>query len=389
MDSRTIERVAAAWLARRERDDWGDADRRALEAWLAGSTAHRVALLRLEAAWAQAGRLQALAAGLPGGEVPVRGQWSSWLGGTEDEPARTNGAEGEPARLAGAAITPPDLRTVAFASRARRSPAGRALPGQAGVAGPARSARASGTGWRHALAAGALAVVAGLGWSAWQLGGRDQASYATAVGEVREVDLADGSRATLSSDSRLEVRMDRGARHVALVQGEAFFDVAHDTGRPFVVEAAGRRVVAVGTRYAVRRDADALRVVVTEGRVRLEGGPGGDGRAQPMALLPAGSVATAGRNGVLVRSLPLEDARRYLQWRDGFLAFDDAPLAQAAAEFNRFNARRLELADPAVAQLRIGGNFRWSNLDGFVGLLEQGFPVRAERHPDRIVLHSR
>jgi transmembrane sensor len=156
-----------------------------------------------------------------------------------------------------------------------------------------------------------------------------------------------------------------------------------------VVEAAGRRAVAVGTRYAVRRDADGVRVVVTGGRVRLEGEPGADGHAAPVALLPAGSLATAGRNGVLVRSLPLADVQRYLGWRDGFLAFDDLPLAQAAGEFNRFNARRLELADPAVAQLRVGGNFRWSNVEGFVGLLEQGFPVRAERHPDRIVLHSR
>ena len=114
------------------------------------------------------------------------------------------------------------------------------------------------------------------------------------------------------------------------------------------------------------------------------------GRADVLGWqLPAGSVATAGRNGVLVRSLPVAEAERYLEWRDGFLTFDDTSLAEAAAEFNRFNTRKLELGDAAVADLRVGGNFRWSNAEGFAHLLEQGFPVRAERRADRIVLYSR
>ena len=140
---------------------------------------------------------------------------------------------------------------------------------------------------------------------------------------------------------------------------------------------------------ADRRDPEEIRVVVTEGKVRLESRAGPDGAAQPVSLLPAGSVATAGRNGVLVRSLPLAEAERYLEWRDGFLTFDDTSLADAAAEFNRFNTRKLELGDATVADLRVGGNFRWSNAEGFAHLLEQGFPVRAERHADRIVLRTR
>ena len=375
-DSRTTERVAAHWLARRDEEGWSAQDEAALQAWLAERTAHRVAFLRLHAAWAEAARLRALAAGQPADAVPGRGSWPAWGGGgrTAARQAARGVAvpEHAPGPLAPASVarrSAPDLAALAFAPRPR-SPA---VPR-----------------WRAGVAmASVLAIAGGLGWSAWQLGGRDQSSHASALGQVLEVALADGSRATLSSDSRLEVRMDRGERHVSITRGEAFFEVAHDARRPFVVEADGHRAVAVGTRYAVRRDADTLRVVVTEGRVRLESAPEPDGTARPVALLPAGSVATAGRNGVLVRSLPLEEVRRYTDWREGFLAFDDVSLAQAAGEFNRFNARRLELADPALAELRIGGNFRWANLDGFVGLLEQGFPVRAERHPDRIVLHAR
>lgn len=359
-DSRRIERAAAEWLARRDSDDWSEPDQHALQAWLDARITHRVAFLRLESAWREAGRLQALAAGWPEGVLPPRGQWTSR---TTSETVPHAPERDEKPRIA-----PPDLRELNFALRKREN-----------------------TGHRGRAIAAVLALVAlgSLAWSGWQLGGRQQARYASDVGEVRSVTMADGSTATLSSDSQLQVLMTRGERHIALVRGEAFFDVAHDTRRPFIVEAESRRVRAVGTRFSVRRDADALRVVVTQGKVRLDGAPGADGRSQPAALLPAGSVATANRNGVLVRSLPLAEAERYLEWRSGYLSFDDASLSLVAAEFNRFNRRKLEVADPAIADLRVGGNFRWDNADGFASLLEQGFPVRIERRPDRIVLHAR
>lgn len=350
IDSRQIEQRAADWLVRRDAEDWSRHEQQALEDWLSESARHKVAFLRLESAWTEAGRLQALAAGLPAGTLPRR-------------TAHAVSGDGP--------NTLPDLRDFTFTPRHT-------------------DARPRRSGWRHGLAATlAMLALGSAAWGGWQLTGREQASYASAVGQLQTVTLPDGSTATLSSDSRLHVRLSRGERHVALVQGEAFFDVARDTRRPFVVETEGRRVAAVGTRFSVRRDTDAVRVVVTEGKVRLESRAGRDGRAQPVALLPAGSIATAGRNGVLVRSLPVADAERYLEWREGFLTFDDASLADAAAEFNRFNTRKLELGDAAVADLRVGGNFRWSNADGFAHLLEQGFPVRAERHADRIVLHSR
>ncbi len=345
-----IEQAAAEWLARRAAGAWSGQDQRALQAWLDERTTHRVAFLRLESAWREAGRLQALAAGRPGGRVPPRGQWG----------VRALPGDARPPLAA------PDLRGVSFAPRS--------LP---------QVSR-----WGRGIAAAAVVVAAGsLAWGGWQASGRSTASHASGMGQVVDVALDDGSRVVLSSDSRLDVRMSRGERHVVLLHGEAIFDVAHDARRPFVVEAEGREVRAIGTRFSVRRDADALRVVVTEGKVRLDGAPAADGRVPPAALLPAGSVATAGRNGVLVRSLPLAEAERYLEWRDGFLAFDDTPLAEAVAEFNRYNARKLELGDAAVGRLRVGGNFRWSNADAFASLLELGFPVRAERHADRIVLH--
>lgn len=337
-NSGRIEEEAARWLARRDGGAWADRDQSAFDAWLAASTAHRVAFLRLESGWAECARLRALGAGVPPGSVPARGQWHGDL--------------------------PLALETAPAASR------------------PFRRAR---------LAAVFAVLVVGMtiafGWRAYFAG--DEASYSTSAGELRTVALADGSSATMGPGSTIEVRFSRRGRDVALARGEVFFTVAHDTRRPFTVAIGARRAVAVGTRFAVRNDPDEMRIVVTEGAVRLElQGPRTDGPA-PNTLLTAGSVATAHGNSVFVRTGSVAEAERALAWRNGYLSFHDTPLAAAVAEFNRYGARPLVIADAAVGQIRIGGNFRWSNADAFARLLEEGFGIRVERQGDRIVLHSR
>lgn len=348
MDSRWIEARAAAWLARRDRGDWTDARQARLDAWLAAATAHRVAFLRLQAAWQESGRLQALGAGQRDGQVPERGRWQG-LGGRVVAPA---------------ASAAPDLRGLRFAPRPRARPRRR---------------------WPAALAAAVLGVaVLSLLWR--HAVEPVPTAYASVTGQLRPVALADGSQATLSSDSRIAVALSRAQRRIDLQRGEAFFAVSKDPARPFVVDSGARRVVAVGTRFAVRREADALRVVVTEGTVRLESA--GAPQAPPL-LLHAGSIAQAGPHGVLVRRVALTEAERVLDWRSGYLSFDDTPLQAAVAEFNRYNTVKLQVADAGAAALRVGGNVRWSNVDAFVRLLEQGFPIRAERRGDTVLLHSR
>ena len=164
--------------------------------------------------------------------------------------------------------------------------------------------------------------------------------------------------------------------------------MAKDSRRPFVVDGGDREVVAIGTRFSVRRDARDLRVVVTEGTVRLQSPAGGKRGTRPTTLLPAGSMALVRADGVLVRSIPIADAERLLDWRNGLLVFRDATLADVAAEFNRYNARKLVVADADAGALRIGGSFRWDNAEGFARLLERGFPVRAAYAADSIVLAS-
>jgi len=294
-----------------------------------------VAFLRLQAVWTQTGRLQALGAG------------------RRDAP---RAAHAGPA---------PDVATLVFASR---------------PAPPSRRRR----GWIGPALAACLALVAGTAW--FMTVPVDPLDVRTPAGVTRTLALADGSSATLSSDTTLAVRMSRRERRLALASGEAFFEAAKDVRRPFVVDAGDRRVVAVGTRFSVRRDPEALRVVVTEGTVRLEPADG-DSR-KPTTLLPAGSVATVRRDAVLVRSLSLAEVEELVDWRSGRLVFRDTALTDAVAEFNRFNTRQIVIADDTVGALRIGGSFRWENAEGFVRLLERGFPVEAEYGQERIVLRA-
>ncbi|WP_244150138.1 FecR family protein [Xanthomonas sacchari] len=311
------------------------------------------------------------------GRVPAPGR------GLERSRAPARAGRRHPRRATGAARLDhgPDghagsVDPVAAAGAGGRAPGHRA---------PTRRPRRR--GWLLAAlgAAASVAVAAGLYLGLAPAAPTPQA-YRTEIGELRTVTLADGSQATLSSDSLLEASIGSHARRVVLRRGEVFFAVRKEPARPFVVQSGARRVVAVGTRFDVRQDRDALRVVVTEGMVRLED-PAADG---PKAvLLPAGSIATAGPQGARVQRVGIAEAERQLDWRQGYLSFDDVTLPQAVAEINRFNRRPLVLADPALHALRISGSIRWNDLEGFARLLEREYPVRMEPHAEAVILHQR
>ncbi len=344
-NSKRIECTAAAWLARRDSGSWRECDQSQLDAWLRESNAHRVAWLRLASAWEQADRLKALGAGVPAGRVPQPGQWT---------------------------LSPHfDARRSFTRERAR---------GHSGRRWSAFAIAVSAI-FLLTLAAGSLLL--------WQRAEPpvQPVVYRTGVGDSTTIRLADGSEATLSSDTGIAVALSRRERDIDLRNGEAFFEVQKDKSRPFVVHVDGRRVIAVGTRFAVRRDGDGLRVVVTHGLVRLESDADADAAA---TLLPAGSVAQLSGDALEVRRVPIDEARELLSWRDGFVVFHDTPLAAAAAEFNRYNTRKLVIGDPAIAGLKVGGQFRWSNQEAFVRLIEQVFPVRSEaRGSDMVLLAKR
>lgn len=343
MDSRQIEELASQWLARRDGAEWSDRDQAELQAWLGQSTAHVVAFVRLEAAWKQAKRLKALSNGVPPGEVPAPKQWQ--LARFFDPGERLEQRSQTPARGRGRLLM-------------------------------------------QMAASVLLAVVGALVWYVSTV----RPDHSTPVGGVASVPMSDGSKVTLNTDSQIRIAVTDTERRVELQRGEAFFEVAKDPGRPFVVTAGDKRVIAVGTAFSVRRNGNDVQVAITEGRVRIEDAnerqPVKGAFDEKLLTLAAGSVARATDDGVLVQDKPIPDIESDLSWRTGYLIFRDVALADAVAEFNRYTDRKIVIDDPAVATIRLSGKFRSTQFDAFVRLLEQGFPVRAERTDDRIVLGS-
>jgi len=212
-------------------------------------------------------------------------------------------------------------------------------------------------------------------------------SYRTQIGAITTVPLSDGSKVTLNTDSQIHVELNPTMRRVKLDQGEAFFEVSKDAARPFVVEIADKRVIAVGTQFSVRRDHNDIRVLVTEGRVSIE--HRGIASKAAQTQLAAGSEARTSQTAVLIDQPAPAQVEQLLSWRTGYIIFRDTALADAVADFNRYSARKIFIEDPAIAGIRIGGNFRSGDADAFLWLLQSGFPINVEQRSDRIVLTKR
>lgn len=200
--------------------------------------------------------------------------------------------------------------------------------------------------------------------------------------------LDDGSVVELNGGAQIEVRFTADERRVRLVRGEAHFQVAKNPLRPFVVEAGGVAVRAVGTAFDVLLGGNAVEVLVTEGRVRVDP-PAASAAANAAPDVSAGQrvvVALTGGQAPVVTAASDEEIARRLAWQPRLLDFSATPLAEVAAEFNRRNRTQLVLADPALRAMPVVASFRSDNLDGFVRMLELSAGVSAERTGNTVVL---
>ncbi len=297
-----IDEDALAWMARQTERPLSDDDRAAFEAWYAADTRHQGAYLRAQAIWHTLDKTTIQTNLMPAPDS---------IGATQAKPDR-------PAR--------PGRRLFL-------------LGGTAGVA--------------------AAAAVAG----AVLLPRLDAKTVLkTATGEFRKVPLADHSIASLNSASHVEVSMTPHLRRVVLKSGEAWFEVAKDPAKPFVVEAGDVRVQAVGTAFSVRRRDGGADVMVTEGIVAVWSDQGGNNEAEENAhrrQIVAGEVAFVSdrATAIAVSAAPAEIERK-LAWRDGNLIFDNETLDAAVADFNRYNTQRIVIADPALKTRRFVGQYR-------------------------------
>jgi transmembrane sensor len=320
-NAQDIESTASEWLVRLETDR-SDEVRTQFESWLESDPRHKAAYLRLERGWRRADRLKNLRP----------------LDGEVNENVLETFPQGQPAPASAPAIA---RRTV----------------------------------W---LAIAAGIAVAAIGPVMWFVGSRTGwQTYRTELGGLQRLSLEDGSTAFLNTNSQLRVRLSKERREIILDRGEALFNVAHDPHRPFDVKAAETIVRAVGTSFSVRlRDQKQVDVIVTEGRVAID--PPDDSQnlklaervpLPQMSTLAAGETVRVKARKLEVQKIDNEDMTRKLAWTQGRLWFDRVTLAEAVAEFNRYNSRQLVIDDPSISGLRIGGAFDATDLDSFVQAL--------------------
>lgn len=330
-----VNEEAAQWVARidsRPLDKQAKAD---LERWLARDDRHRGALFRTLALLQMAGDSNAIESGVwevldPHADVP-EGAGSSQLAG--DEPLPSGPRIGR--------------RRILWAGAA--------------------------------LAASAVPVA----FLSGVLSGDPEGSannIKTQVGQTAHVALEDGSLAIVNTASRLDVRQSPSLRSVRLDEGEAWFQVAKDAARPFVVSVGDVRVRAVGTAFSVRKRDNGADVQVTEGTVEVWTEAQSGRRLRVSAGTSAFVSETHGVQGLVKDPAEVE---RQLSWRSGVLRFDGNTLREAADEFNRYNLVKLQI-DPALGDERVIGRFNSGEPSKFAEVVATAFGARVEKKKGRI-----
>lgn len=309
-----VDAQAAAWLRRRHLEAWTDEKETALQSWLEGAMAHRVAYWRLKAAWERADRLAAL----------------------RREKTATSGA---------------------------------------------------GIAMRFAKFAAVVLVLAVAGIGAWHsLAPQSPSSafYATGVGEHKTIRLTDGSQIELNTDTKIRFASAPGKQIVTLLKGEAYFQIKHEPSRLFVIEANGHRITDIGTTFRVRRDEARLEVALLEGEVRFDSA---DARVKPVTMKP-GEIIIATAHSAAVLKSPERDLKDQLGWRNGMIVFKHTTLAEAAAEFNRYNTHKIVIADNAAAKLTINGTFQTGDVAAFTDAAHAVFGLRiTTRNGQTVISH--
>lgn len=262
--------------------------------------------------------------------------------------------------------------------------------------------RPRGLGRRGLMAAGlAAAIAVGAVFSPIVVGSvralQDQ-EFRTGVGQQATVKLPDGSVVTLNTDTVLRTRQAEGRRLLYLDKGQAFFKVAKDPKRPFVVAAGGRTVTALGTAFDVRVAADKFKVTLVEGKVRVEAPASAVGLALARAGAPVtgpvqATEMTAGSEFAATDyrhwNVTTTDTARETSWLRGQLIFERERLGDVVAEMNRYSTKKIVVLDEAAATTPITAAFKPGDIDGFVrAVRDYGFVDVISDEPGVVKLRS-
>jgi transmembrane sensor len=245
--------------------------------------------------------------------------------------------------------------------------------------------------WTAAAAAVVLAAVPATKWRGLEDKARDF-SYVSNADRPQQMVLADGSFVDLNSHTTIRTQMLPRERRIALQEGEAHFAVAHDTSRPFIVEAAGVTVRAIGTAFNVRISEQRVEVLVSEGKVEISEVRAGATAA--VAQRPQLGVAdravisrVSASPALVVEKLDAGELREALSWHSSVTTISSRPLRDIVELFNRRNTFRLVIADSELAERNFGGSFTLNQPKTFVRALEiDGDVISETRGENEIVL---
>lgn len=232
---------------------------------------------------------------------------------------------------------------------------------------------------RRAVLASFAALVAGAGtFGAWRAA--TARTYATDVGEQRRVALDDGSMIILDTNSKVRVDLGDERRDVELVRGRAHFEVVRDARRPFVVQAAGREVVAVGTAFEVKRDRGEVCILVTKGEVAVF-----DPKVEGRQTLTGGARVTLGD---AAPKLDRPDLARVTAWQQGRAVFENDTLADAVAEMNRYSRRPIVIEGDAAARLHVSGVYATGDTEAFARSLAALLPLDVTLAAEQVTIRA-
>jgi transmembrane sensor len=278
-----------------------------------------------------------------------------------------------------------DAHMVAFLrveSRWRRADRLVALRGSFDSGAPVSAKRRIGMLSKLGVAA-AVVLFLGGSWFALLSNKAPITQYATVIGGHKLVRLTDGTQAELNTDSQIRIQFDAHNRTVWVEKGETFFQVTHNASRPFVVFVAGERVTDLGTKFTIQKLSNQVRVALVEGRAKI------DVPARPeisgKVLLP-GEVAIATSNSLSVTKQAPAKIQDDLAWRRGLLILNHTMLADAVAQMNRYNERKIIIADADAGRQRIDGTFPTNNVDLFGRVARNVLGLHVSQSGNEIVI---
>lgn len=202
----------------------------------------------------------------------------------------------------------------------------------------------------------------------------------TRPGERAIVRMADGTQIIVAAASTLRYPAAQSdtSREVDVV-GEAYFDVAHDDRRPFIVRANGHTITDLGTVFDVRAypTERRVRVVVAEGQVAIGG-------TQGSRVIARGQLAQLDQlGGVTTRAV---DPRRFVAWTTGELVFDATPLDDVARDLTRWYGTTVIVRDSLLARRSFTGTFDRESLDQILAIVVYSVRARVVPRGDTILL---